>query len=92
MQPTANVGWGKPCECEHAAHFAECLTPNGNLGHQYGKRFATTFLSALKTTGGTFTVCRDCAADCMVAVTLDDRIGAKHWLEQPDLTNPRPDA
>lgn len=60
----------KPCECEHAAHFRDQdmtndLTPNGNPGHHYAARFAPTFLHVAKTTGGTFTVCRDCFTDCI---------------------------
>jgi hypothetical protein len=59
----------KPCECEHAAHFFDDgprqHTPHGNPGHVYGTRFVPRVLSPLKTTYGTFTVCADCASDCL---------------------------
>jgi hypothetical protein len=57
----------KACECEHAAHFEDeqARTPNGNPGHKYGVRFAPRAMHVAKTTGGTFTVCRDCFTDCI---------------------------
>lgn len=57
----------EPCQCEHAAHFPDegKRTPNGNPGHDYSQRFASTFIHRVKTTGGTFDVCRDCFTDCI---------------------------
>jgi hypothetical protein len=54
------------CECEHVAHSRnrEHLTPNGNPGHKYGVRYALSYLVKVKTTYGTFEVCKDCADDC----------------------------
>jgi hypothetical protein len=55
----------KQCECEHIAHFPDeqAKTPNGNIGHSYGK--PTGELTPIKTEWGTFKVCLDCASDCL---------------------------
>lgn len=62
-----------PCECENAAHFADCvttsgkrlMTPNGNPGHDYGADFNADQLKPAFIEGfGTFTVCSDCFDDC----------------------------
>lgn len=59
----------KPCECEHAAHFFDegprQHTPHRKPGHRYGTHFMLRVLSPLKTAYGTFTVCSDCASDCL---------------------------
>lgn len=62
----------KPCGCEHTAHFFGSTldgprqhTPHGNPGHAYGTRFVLRVLAPLKTAYGTFTVCADCASDCL---------------------------
>lgn len=60
----------KRCECEHVAHVdRDERTPNGNPAHAYGVRFAERALETIKTTFGTFAVCRDCARDCHALVT-----------------------
>jgi len=57
------------CECEHVCHehggpFK--LSPNGNPGHKYGaSKFAAGFIIPVKTSCGTFNVCKDCAEDCL---------------------------
>ena len=62
----ASANW---CQCEHVAHTSEGMkaletTPNGNAGHPYGETDENAQLVDIKTTWGTFTVCKDCAEDC----------------------------
>lgn len=55
------------CQCEHACHMHDegrKLSPNGNPGHVYGKKFYERALTHVKTPFGVFTVCPDCAQDC----------------------------
>lgn len=56
------------CQCEHRAHAAQphnWMTPNGNPGHKYGVAFDRQQVVEVKTPFGRFTVCKDCAADCL---------------------------
>lgn len=52
------------CECEHISHTEPSkFTPKGDVGHAYGDTFGS--LARVKTSYGTFSVCEDCADDCV---------------------------
>lgn len=56
------------CQCEHRAHFEkDARTPYGNPGHKYGVQYARGYTQVVKTPWSSFTVCRDCADDCLDA-------------------------
>lgn len=55
-----------PCQCEHVAHFDLAQrTPNGNPGHGYGSEFHPHVMQVVETISGKFTICPDCAKDCL---------------------------